>query len=106
MPAHNLSHFYVDLVGPLPISGGHTHLLTVVDLCTHWREAFLLCSTFAAVCAATLFAGWVAQFGVPAVITSDRGAQFMSMLWAALCSLLGLKHIQTIWHTDQRPLDW
>jgi hypothetical protein len=33
------------------------------------------------------FAGWVSRFGVPATITSDRGAQFTSALWADLCSL-------------------
>jgi hypothetical protein len=33
------------------------------------------------------FQGWVSRFGVPAVITSDRGAQFTSSLWAALCSI-------------------
>jgi len=35
-----------------------------------------------------LFQGRVSKFGAPAVITSDRGAQFSSFLWAALCNLL------------------
>ena len=39
--------------------------------------------------------GWVSRYGVPAVITSDRGAQFTSSLWAALCSLLNIQHNQT-----------
>jgi transposase InsO family protein len=42
-----------------------------------------------------LFQGWVSRFGVPAGITSDRGAQFTSSLWAALCSLLNIQHNQT-----------
>ncbi len=37
----------------------------------------------------------MSRFGVPAVITSDRGAQFTSPLWAALCSLLNIQHNQT-----------
>jgi hypothetical protein len=37
----------------------------------------------------------VSRYGVPAVITSDRGAQFTSSLWAALCSLLNIQHNQT-----------
>ncbi len=37
----------------------------------------------------------MSRFGVPAVITSDRGAQFTSSLWAALCSLLNIQHNQT-----------
>ena len=41
-------------------------------------------------CANALFAGWVARFGVPAVIT-----QFTSALWAALCNMLNIQHAQT-----------
>ncbi len=37
----------------------------------------------------------MSRFGVLAVITSDRGAQFTSSLWAALCSLLNIQHNQT-----------
>jgi transposase InsO family protein len=35
------------------------------------------------------------RFGVPAVITSDRGAQFTSSLWAARCQLLNISHSTT-----------
>ena len=44
--------------------------------------------------------GWVARFGVPAVLTSDRGAQFTSGFWAELCRLLGADHNTT---TAYRP---
>jgi hypothetical protein len=42
-----------------------------------------------------LVAGWVSRFGVPAVITSDRGTQFTSAVWEALCSRLHVQHITT-----------
>ena len=32
---------------------------------------------------------WVARFGVPDQMTSDRGAQFVSELWTAMSELLG-----------------
>jgi transposase InsO family protein len=35
------------------------------------------------------------RFGVPAHLTSDRGAQFTSALWGKICNLLGIKHILT-----------
>ena len=54
-----------------------------------------MASTSAADCALALFSGWVARFGVPAAITSDRGPQFTSALWAALCQLLRIEHIPT-----------
>jgi transposase InsO family protein len=40
-------------------------------------------------------ATWVARFGVPAFITSDRGVQFASALWAATMRKLGIKHLMT-----------
>ena len=46
-------------------------------------------------CASAMFHGWISRFGVPAVITSDRGAQFTSSLWSAICSLLKIKHKTT-----------
>ena len=42
-----------------------------------------------------LFAGWVAAHRVPAVLTSDRGLQFTSAVWGALCDKLGIAHSQT-----------
>ncbi|XP_076301542.1 uncharacterized protein LOC143219476 [Lasioglossum baleicum] len=41
------------------------------------------------------FATWVARFGAPAVITTDRGAQFESLLFQALIKLIGSQRIRT-----------
>jgi hypothetical protein len=38
--------------------------------------------------------GWVARFGVPAKITTDRGVQFTSAAWADMCGHLGSCHIR------------
>ena len=40
-------------------------------------------------------AGWVTRFGVPAMVTTDRGTQFTSALWMAACHRLGIKHVIT-----------
>ena len=37
----------------------------------------------------------VARFGVPSTLTSDKGRQFSSALWASMCRLLGVQHITT-----------
>jgi hypothetical protein len=95
VPHRRFSHVHVDLVGPLPKSAGFTHLFTVMDRTTRWPEAIPLSSTAAADCAAALFTGWIQRFGVPSTITSDRGPQFTSALWAALCKLLNISHIPT-----------
>jgi len=95
VPTRRFSHIHVDLVGPLLASRGFTHLFTIIDRTSRWPEAIPLNSTTSVDCPNALFAGWVARFGVPAVITSDRGAQFTSALWAALCNMLDIQHAQT-----------
>jgi transposase InsO family protein len=58
-------------------------------------EALALANTAAAEVAAVLFSGWICRFGVPAIITSDRVAQFTSNIWISLCHLLQIKHQPT-----------
>ena len=85
IPVRRFSHIHLDLVGPLPRSKeGFNHLLTVVDRSSHWLEAFPLESTSTESIAYTFIGGWVARFGVPDHITSDRGPQFCSALLAQL----------------------
>jgi len=95
MPARRFGHIHVDLVGPLPASSGFTYLFTIIDRSTRWPEAVPLASTSAADCAAALFSGWIAHFGVPDTITSDHGPQFTSGVWTSLCELLHISHIPT-----------
>ncbi|XP_043196713.1 uncharacterized protein LOC122367555 [Amphibalanus amphitrite] len=38
---------------------------------------------------------WVARFGVPSIITTDRGAQFESALWSELQRFLGCQRTRT-----------
>ena len=45
--------------------------------------------------ALTFTSGWIARFGVPSTITTDRGRQFESHLWSKLLQLLGCKHLRT-----------
>jgi hypothetical protein len=105
VPHHHFAHIHVDLVGPLPPSRGHTYLFTIIDRTSRWPEAIPLSSITAVDCARALFAGWVSPFGVPATITSDRGAQFTSALWAGLCSLLNIQHSPTTaYHPQSKGL--
>jgi hypothetical protein len=96
VPARRFSHIHVDLVGPLPTSAaGHSYIFAAVDRSTRWLEAIPLQDMSAASCADALIGSWVSRFGVPTLITSDRGAQFTSAIWDALCSKLGVKHTTT-----------
>ncbi|KAJ8362061.1 hypothetical protein AAFF_G00399960 [Aldrovandia affinis] len=99
VPERLFDHVNVDLVGPLPPSRGYTHLLTIVDRTTRWPEVIPLTSTTTAEVARAFISAWVSRFGVPADLSSDRGAQFTSELWAAIARQLGVTlHWTTAYH--------
>lgn len=101
VPERRFNHVNVDLVGPLPSSHRYTHLLTMVDRTTRWPEAVPLFSTMAAEVARAFIGCWVARFGMPGDITSDRGPQFTSELWTAVAEHLGVKVHRTIAYNPQ-----
>ncbi len=81
LPARKFSHVHMDLVGPLTASsGGHVYLLTIINRSTRWVEAVPLRNMEASTCANAYIANWVACFGMPATVTTDRGAQLTSAL--------------------------
>ena len=93
IPARRFSHLHIDLVGPLSRSAeGYTNLLTVVDRSSRWIEAIPLLSITAEAVADAFIGGWIARFGVPDHITSDRGTQFCSEVWSVLSRRLGYHH--------------
>ena len=100
VPAKRFSFLHVDLVGPLPTSQeGFTQVFTIIDRATRWVEAIPMASTTAAACADALIGGWIARFGLPDQIVSDRGPQFTGAVWAALCNKLGIAHrLTTAYH--------
>ena len=92
------SHFdkvHIDLVGPLPPSSGKVYLLTCVDRFTRWPEAIPIADCTAETVARAFLQTWVARFGTPSTVTTDRGRQFESQLWHEFSNLLGTKRIRT-----------
>ena len=96
VPAQRFSHIHTYLVGPLSTSaGGHSFVMTIIERSPRWVEVVPLTSTTATACADALVAGWISRFGVPAPVTTDRGVQFTSAVWAVLCKRLGIQHLTT-----------
>ncbi|BHF71785.1 hypothetical protein SprV_0401484500 [Sparganum proliferum] len=94
-PDAQFNHVHLDVVGPLPPSNGYTHLLTCVDRYTRWPEAIPLPNVQAETIVKAFVSHWVAIFGAPSMITTDRGAQFESTLFQTLLNFLGCTRIRT-----------
>lgn len=98
-PSARFQHVHMDIVGPLPLSNSYRYCLTLVDRFTRWPEAFPLQDITAEACASAFISGWIARFGCPERITTDRGRQFESQLFRAIAALLGaVHHTTTAYH--------
>ncbi|BHF82395.1 hypothetical protein SprV_0802553300 [Sparganum proliferum] len=80
------SHARLNIVGPLHIFSGCSYLLPCVDRFTRWPKSIPLPYTVAPTVVEAFLICWVAIFGVPSSITTDRSAQFESGLFQSRLS--------------------
>ena len=95
VPAKRFQHIHVDIVS-MPHSNNFNHLLTVVDRFSRWPAAIPIPDMNAETVIDALTHGWIANYGVPEVVTTDRGTQFTSTIWTQLLKNWGAKHITTM----------
>ena len=86
------SHIHMDLIGRLPESQGHNHLLTIIDPFSEWLEAIPLNDSSAETIAHQFLFNWIARFGCPKVLTTDRGASLIESAFTNIHRLLRIKH--------------
>lgn len=93
----------VDCVGPLPRSkSGNKFLLTVMCTSTRFPEVFPLrkITTPAIVKALTKF---FSLFGMPKIIQTDQGSNFMSRCFAQVLKQLSIKHcVSSAYHPESQ----
>ena len=79
-----------------------------MDRTTRWPEAIPLRDTTTTECARALISTWIARFGVPLDMTSDRGPQFTSAMWSTISSQFGIQlHRTTAYHPQANGLvEW
>ncbi|BHF82864.1 hypothetical protein SprV_0802600300 [Sparganum proliferum] len=89
------SHAHLDVVDPLPPFRGLIHLFTCVDRYTHRAEAIPLPNAQAETIVKAFVSRWVAMFGAPSTVTTDRAAEFESAHFQTLFNFLGCSFIRT-----------
>ncbi|KAK3550863.1 hypothetical protein QTP70_006409 [Hemibagrus guttatus] len=91
IPQRPWSHLSVDFLTDLPVSGGYTAVLVVVDRFSKGCKLIPLKGLPSAMqTAEALFVHVFRNFGLPEDIVSDRGPQFTSWVWGSLCVRLGI----------------
>ena len=91
MPVEHFSHVHVDLVGPFVSNQGQHYIMTMIDRTTCWPEAVPIADATADTVLQAFLAAWIARFGFPHTVTSDRGVQFTSAVWQSALSRLGIR---------------
>ena len=80
----------MDITGPLPVSKrGNKYILSIVDYFSRYPMLIPIKTIDAKTVTRALMKNWIAIFGVPMSIHSDRGTNFESELMYELCRWLG-----------------
>ena len=104
VPAKRFHHINLDIV-TMPRSNGFQYLLTAVDRFTRWPVAIPMPDATTESVLDAFAHGWVATYGVPASITTDRGAQFQGSTWKQLMRTWGIKsHHTAAYHPEANGL--
>ncbi|KAK3538154.1 hypothetical protein QTP70_032477, partial [Hemibagrus guttatus] len=91
VPRRPWSHLSVDFLTDLPDSGGFTAIMVVVDRFSKGCKLVPLKGLPTAMQTVdAMFTHGFSNFGLPEDIVSDRGPQFTSRVWRALCARLDI----------------
>ena len=97
MPTVNkpFERIIMDVVGPLDKSlQGNIFMLVIIDTHSHYPEAIPL-KTVDSKRIATELVKLFSRVGLPEIVQSDQGQNFMSGLMSQLYTMLGVKHIKS-----------
>ncbi|GBM34504.1 Transposon Ty3-G Gag-Pol polyprotein [Araneus ventricosus] len=91
VPSGRFCVVHIDLIGPLPPSKGNIYYLTCIDRFSNWMEAIPSDNISADTVARAFYSNWIARFGTPHKLITDRGTQFRSETLQTLSKICGIK---------------
>ena len=96
MAQERLAAWSVDFVGPITLSErGNRVIFTAVESFTRWPEAVALPNMESETLAQAFIETIVARYGVPRLVHSDRGSNFISELMMSVYKILRIKKTET-----------
>lgn len=85
-----------DIMGPLSESNDHNvYILVVQCYFSKYLELYALPNQEAETVASTIVDNWIARYGCPLEIHSDRGTNYQSATFEHMCQLLGINKTST-----------
>ena len=82
-----------DTKGPIsPSSEGNSYIMVNVDAFTHYVALILVAHCNAYYAYTTLYEHWIAKFGLPEIIVTDNGTEFINNEIITLCHSYNIKH--------------
>lgn len=89
-------HVFIDYMGPVVASeAGHTYIFVAICDLTKYSVAAPTMGHTAAITADCFMKEIILKFGFPSMVTSDRGAEFLSEMFRELNKRLEIKQIST-----------
>jgi transposase InsO family protein len=86
----------IDIVGPLPKTDeGYRYILSILDHFTRYLVMVPLTDQTAESVSVALVKQWILKFGVPELLLTDQGTNFMSELFRQVCELLKINRLRT-----------
>ena len=88
---------HMDLFGPLKVRSANwkKYIMFMTDAFSKYTELAAICDKKAETVAKVFFEHWICRHGVPAVIVSDRGKEFLNDTMKKLCEFMGMDHNPT-----------
>ena len=82
-----------DTKGPIsPSSEGNSYIMVIVEAFTHYVALNPVPHCNAYYAYTTLYEHWIAKFGLPEILVTDNGTEFINNEIITLCHLYNIKH--------------
>ena len=102
LPTRTNQIVVTDFAGPFKTTvRGNRYLMIIVDCFGKYLVSIPLPDKETTTSARAILENWFWTYGIPERVLSDRGKEFRSKLWDAMCELLDIERVNTTpWHPE------